>query len=131
MAIETATTIFNLNPAGQVWTQTANNPAIFTASLKRPWKANSDRYREKKQNGTIGVLALDPDFVTKLEAGDIEAIAEDAIGISPDGLTLYRKSVDSVPVRPTTDMDVDDGLVLATVFGGSNGLFAGSNAVMA
>lgn len=110
MAIRQATELFNLSPAGQIWTQDPARPSIFTASLKSPWNNNVNRYREKKQNGTIGTLAFDPDFVTKLQAGNLNAIAEDAVGISADGLTLYRKSADSTPTRPVDDIQFDDGV---------------------
>lgn len=89
------------------WIQDPADSRFFFIKLKRPWNP-TEKYLEKNPStGQQQALAFDPSFLNKRQQGT--AIAEDAIGMSPDGLTLWRFSSDSAPTLSVNDIGYDEG----------------------
>lgn len=78
------------------WAQDSGDKRFFYISLTRAWNPKRDTYYElNPKTGEFQALVFDPDFLSKRSRGG--AIPEDSIGISADGLTLWRFSSDSKP----------------------------------
>jgi hypothetical protein len=88
------------------WTQDPTNEKFFFIKLTSAWGQNSRYYEKNPKTGQPQQLAIDPDFINKRVRG--EPIAEDAIGLSADRLTLWRFSSDTTPTMSSYDMEYDE-----------------------
>jgi hypothetical protein len=88
------------------WVQDPRDKRFFFISLTRAWNPQKDTYYEKNpQTGEFQALVFDPDFLNKRLKGNV--IPEDSIGISSDGLTLWRFSLDSTATLEIEKMAFD------------------------
>jgi hypothetical protein len=88
------------------WTQDLTNDLFFWVELNRPWNPKQDIYYERNPHTQkFQALKFDPDFLGKRDRAELPE--EDAIGISRDGLKLWRLSSDSKAVLSIDDMAYD------------------------
>jgi hypothetical protein len=89
------------------WIQDLTNDLFFWVELNRPWNPKQDVYYERNpRTSRFQALKFDADFLGKRDRGEIPD--EDAIGISADGLKLWRFSSDSKAVLSIEDMAYDN-----------------------
>lgn len=79
------------------WVQDPSDLRFFSIKLKHPLNGAVTISEKNLRTGKYQVLFFDPDFVAKREAGRIDEITEDAIGLSSDGLVLWRFSTNTAP----------------------------------
>ncbi|MGB7439581.1 MAG: hypothetical protein WA919_00805 [Coleofasciculaceae cyanobacterium] len=76
------------------WRQDPVDQRFFWIKLRQAWN-NTLIILEKNPSGEYQELPFDADFMVKLKSGRFSDFVEDSIGVSADGMFLWRFSTDT------------------------------------